>query len=429
MKHEVDESVYADARLLHPALPPAVEVIDCTLRDGEQAPGVSFSVEEKVELARALIAAGVRVLDAGFPAASAADREAMQAIRALGTDTAVAATARPLPADIAAAESAKATDVFMFMPTSDARLSQTLRMTRAQAVERLMAGVEDARGRGLGVSLVFEDATRADPLWMAELLERILPRFEISRVVLADSVGRCCPARMGRLFTFFVARFGASPALCAHCHNDFGLATSNTLAAVAAGARAITVTVNGIGERAGNADLAETIAACTYLYGVAHGVDPTHLLELSRKVERMSGIHMSALKPVTGYNVFRHESGVHVDAMLKDRSSYEFLESSWVQREPEYVLGKHSGVALVRKLIADAGFKPDDDLVREVLALAKQRAEARDRSEHERAYRAHVLALEKLLGGIDPADLRAVFTTRPRPLADADHSSSAPGGE
>ncbi len=400
---------YEETRAFHPRLPEAVEVIDCTLRDGEQSPGVSFSVAEKIELARALVRAGVTVLDAGFPAASGADTEAMQGIHALGVGVAIAATARPLPGDVAAAEAARASEVFVFMPTSDRRLTQTLRLTREQASRRLVAGIEDAAGRGLGASVVFEDATRADRVWMAELVEQIVRRCVLKRVVLADTVGRACSARMGDLVGFFVERFGSSPIFCAHCHNDFGLATSNTLAAVAAGARAITCTVNGIGERAGNADLAETVAALTHIYGVEHGVKPEHLVELSRKVELMSGIHMSALKPVTGFNVFRHESGVHVDAMLKDLDSYEFLPSSWLGRSPEFVLGKHSGVALLHHLFRDEGL--DEARARAMLAEVKARAETRDKSEHELAHRRHLATQARLLAGIDPAELRA-FTAR-----------------
>ena len=395
---------YSESRAFHPRLPEAVEVIDCTLRDGEQSPGVSFSVPEKIDLARALVRAGVTVLDAGFPAASAADREAMQGIASLGIGVAIAATARPLPGDIAAAEAARASEVFVFMPTSDRRLTQTLRLTREQASARLIAGIEEAAGRGLGASVVFEDATRADRAWMAELIERILRRCVLKRVVLADTVGRACSARMGDLVSFFVERFGSSPIFCAHCHNDFGLATSNTLAAVAAGARAVTCTINGIGERAGNADLAETVAALTHIYGVEHGVKAEQLVELSRKVEVMSGIHMSALKPVTGFNVFRHESGVHVDAMLKDLDSYEFLPSSWLGRSPEFVLGKHSGVALLHHLFRDL----DEAQARAMLAEVKTRAETRDKSEHELAHRRHLATQARLLAGVDPAELRAV---------------------
>lgn len=398
-------SVYAQVRELHPRLPAQVEVIDCTLRDGEQSPGVSFSVPEKIELARTLAKAGVTVLDAGFPAASGADREAMQAIRALGLPVRVAATARPLPGDVAAAEQAHATEIFMFMPTSDFRLSQTLGLSRREAELRLLSGAEDARGRGMGVNLVFEDATRADADWLTTVVQMVVARVPIQRVVAADTVGCAHPASIARLFETLSRRIGTSPILCAHCHNDFGLAGANTLATVAAGARAVTCTVNGIGERAGNADLAETVAGLTHLYGVEHGIDPLQLAELSRKVERMSGIHMSAHKPVTGFNVFRHESGVHADGMLKDSRSYEFLPSRWLGRQPEYVLGKHSGAAVVRELLASAGYEADDERVKRLLTMAKRLAETRDKALHAYAYKSKVALEAQLLTSLDVEDL------------------------
>ena len=391
----------SEARGFHPALPPRVEVIDCTLRDGEQSPGVAFSVDEKVGLGAALLSARICTLDAGFPAASGTDREAIQALRQIDPAARIGATARAVLSDVSAASSARATDVFLFMPTSDARLAQTLRLSRLRAELMLLGSVEAARGHGMAVSVVFEDATRADPTWMASLVETITRRVPLERVILADSVGCSYPAHMHRLFETFVDRFGDSVAFSAHCHNDFGLATANTLAAVAAGARAVTCTVNGIGERAGNADLAETIAALAHLYGVDHGVDPTRLPELSKQVEVMSGIHMSAIKPVTGFNVFRHESGVHVDAMLKDTSSYEFLPSRWVGGSASYVLGKHSGLALVRKLLDDAGIAADETLAKEILAEAKRMAETRDKSAHTRAYEMHVDTQHQLLQGLD----------------------------
>ncbi|PWT74232.1 MAG: hypothetical protein C5B46_04380 [Proteobacteria bacterium] len=417
-----NDPVYALAVELHPRLPARVEVIDCTLRDGEQSPGVSFSVPEKIELARALAKAGITVLDAGFPAASGADREAMQAIRALGLPVKVAATARPLPGDIAAADQAHAAEIFMFMPTSDFRLTQTLNLSRREAEQKLLAGAEDARGRGLTVNLVFEDATRADADWLASVVEMVVARVPIQRVVAADTVGCAHPASIIRLFELLARRIGTSSALCAHCHNDFGLAVANTLATVASGANAVTCTVNGIGERAGNADLAETVAGLTHLYGVEHSVDSLQLTELSRKVERMSGIHMSAHKPVTGFNVFRHESGVHADGMLKNSRSYEFLPSRWVGRQPEYVLGKHSGAAVVRELLANAGYEADEDRVKRLLALAKRLAETRDKALHTYAYKSKVALEAQLLVSLDVEDLLLRFEE-----FDAPKRHAAPG--
>ncbi|WP_188316328.1 LeuA family protein [Solihabitans fulvus] len=385
----------------HPA---SVEVIDCTLRDGEQTPGVWFTVEEKVHLAEALSAAGVRVLDAGFPASSGADLEAMQEMRHRGVRASIGATARPLPQDVAAAEKAGADEVFMFMPTSDLRLRETLGITRDQASEIMRAGAREVLGRGMGLNVVFEDATRADPEHMAALVDEVCSDGTAARLILADSVGCAHPAGMRKLVRFLAERLDPAVAICTHAHNDFGLATANTLAAVEAGARAITCTVNGIGERAGNADLAECLAALTHLHGIEHGVDPESLPALSRLVERISGIHMSATKPVTGFNVYRHESGLHVDSMLKNTASYEFLPASWTGGERAYVLGKHSGTSLVRHILGRAGAECDDATAHELLRELKCVADERDKTGHDRAFLAKEEFTSAALAGV-PEDV------------------------
>ena len=391
-----------EMRRLYPALPADVDVIDCTLRDDEQAPGVWFSLEEKLTLARLLSAAGVYMLDAGFPAASGADLEAMQEMRRMKLSARIAATARPLGGDVAAAEKAHAHEVFLFMPTSDMRITQTLGINRAQAAALFRRGAEDVVGRGMGLNLVFEDATRAEPNLLISMARDIMQHVEVTRVVICDTVGCAYPGSMGRLVTQLRAAFENSVALCTHCHNDFGLAVANTLAAVSSGARAVTCTVNGIGERAGNADLAETVAALTHLYEVKHGIDPKSLTFLADKVERLSGLHTSPTKPVTGFNVYRHESGVHVDGMLKDPRSYEYLPSAWSGRETEYVLGKHSGTALVRHLMQEAGLTPEASVAQELLQHVKESTQQRSKAAHERAF-AYVREFRRRhLSGVDP---------------------------
>jgi isopropylmalate/homocitrate/citramalate synthase len=209
---------------------------------------------------------------------------------------------------------------------------------------------------------------------------------------------------MRALVRMLAERLDPGIAICTHAHNDYGLATANTLAAVEAGARAITCTVNGIGERAGNADLAECLAALTHLYGVHHGVRADRLPELARFVERASGIHMSATKPVTGYNVYRHESGVHVDSMLKDSRSYEALSPTWTGRERGYVLGKHSGASLVRHILGqtDPPREIDDDTARRLVDAVKRAVENRDKAEHERAFATKEAFTASALAGVSP---------------------------
>jgi isopropylmalate/homocitrate/citramalate synthase len=383
--------------------PSCVTVIDCTLRDGEQAPGVWFTLEEKLELARALSDAGVAVLDAGFPASSAADLEAIQEMRRHGIRARLAATARPILSDIVAAERARADEVFLFMPTSDFRLHETLGITRDRATQIFREGAEAVVARNMRLNLVFEDATRAKASQLIQMVETLRPHVPIERLVICDTVGCAHPTGMEQLMRTLDMVFDGEIELCSHSHNDFGLAGANTVAAVLGGARAITCTVNGIGERAGNADLAECVAALTHIHGISHNIDAHALPRLSQMVERMSGLHTSVTKPVTGFNVYRHESGVHVDGMLKDSRSYEFLPAAWVGRASEYVLGKHSGTALIRHLLTQAGLECNDEMAKELLQDVKELTARRDKSEHRRAYSQKEAFARFELSGIDPA--------------------------
>jgi isopropylmalate/homocitrate/citramalate synthase len=354
-----------------------IDVIDCTLRDGEQAAGVWFSLDEKITLAILLSDAGVTVLDAGFPASSQADIEAMLGMREAGISARIAATARPVLGDLIAATHAKADEVFLFMPTSDLRLEQTLNLTREQAKTRFRASAENVVEFGMTLNLVFEDATRTEITCLLETAISIAETAPVRRLILADTVGCATPKSMAALVKALRDELPASIDIAPHCHNDFGLATANTCAAVEAGARSVTCTVNGIGERAGNADLAETLASLTHLYGFDHGVDPMMLPHLARMVEQASCSRMSLLKPVVGYNVYRHESGIHVDGMLKTRQSYEFLPAAWTGRDHEFVLGKHSGMGLVRDILVRQGLEPSPPELRALLDLVKDWAISR----------------------------------------------------
>jgi isopropylmalate/homocitrate/citramalate synthase len=254
-------------------MPARVEVIDCTLRDGEQTPGVWFTPSEKVELAKRLDHAGIDVLDAGFPASCAEEIETIQELRRCNLRSRLGATARAVPADIIAAERARAHEVFLFLPTSDLRMINGLGLSREQAATRLRAAAEEVAARGMTLNVVAEDAYRSEPRWLVQLLAA-LQGLPVRRFVVCDTVGAAFPAGMERLIATLAREIDPAITLCTHCHNDFGMATANSLAAIQAGAGAVTCTVNGIGERAGNADLAEVVAALTHLFGIEHGVNP-----------------------------------------------------------------------------------------------------------------------------------------------------------
>lgn len=381
-----------------------IEIIDCSLRDGEQSPGVWFDFDEKLALARALSNAGVAVLDAGFPACSPEEIEIMQAMANDGLTATVGATARPIHRDIVSAHQAHAQEIFLFMPTSDLRLNTTLGWSRATASDKLIRAASQAAELGMRIGVVFEDGTRADPVYMIELvnaLQQAVPGW-IEHVIIADSVGCSKPESMRALFQQLHQACGSEVTWVPHCHNDFGLATANTLAAVEGGAQAVTTTVNGIGERAGNADLAEVVAGLTHLFNRSHRINPQALMDLSLLMARISGIPVHPLKPVVGHNVFRHESGLHVDALLKNHHSYEFLPAAWVGRKREYVIGKHSGsTALVQHFLAQKGKHLDREIVEAVLQRIKHKRMSDSKAEHQVWFKTYQTTIQSLLAGVD----------------------------
>jgi isopropylmalate/homocitrate/citramalate synthase len=252
------------------------------------------------------------------------------------------------------------------------------------------------------LNVVAEDAYRTDAAFLIELIHglRDLP---MRRVVLCDTVGAAFPQAIEHLFATVHDAIDPSIALCMHCHNDFGMAGANTLAGVLGGARAVTCTVNGVGERAGNADLAEIVAALTHVFGVEHGINPAYLTLISEQVERMTGIHMSALKPVTGFNVYSHESGVHVHGMLKDPRSYEFLPAAWTGRRSRIVLGKHSGMSSIEHVLRERGLPPaNDGLLRDLLERVKHSSTARSKAMHVESHMAAAAMRVAMLSGVDP---------------------------
>ncbi|MGC4070423.1 MAG: hypothetical protein QM784_38310 [Polyangiaceae bacterium] len=375
-----------------------VEVVDCTLRDGEQAPGVWLTVEQKVELAARLSAMGVDVLDAGFPASGTDEIEALRQMRARGLRAKIGATSRLVARDIDAAVEAQADGVFLFAPVSDLQLQRTLNLNRVGLRERFVESTQYAISKGLEVSIVFGDVTQADPNYVLHLT-RMAEAMPIERLVLCDSMGTATPDQMSN-HVRLIRSVAPSIVLAVHCHNDFGMATANTVAALQAGANSFTATVNGIGERAGNADLAEVLAALSHLLKRQHGVNPKELPNIARDVERLTGIHTSPLKPVTGMNVYRHESGIHVDAILKEPSSYHALPPDWTDACMELVLGKHSGAAQIRALLDSAGLPSDERTVGSALTVLKSCREICDRSDLSEMYDIMEGFRRRVLGGV-----------------------------
>jgi isopropylmalate/homocitrate/citramalate synthase len=301
-----------------------IRFADCTLRDGEQAPGVFFTLEEKLAIADLLDAAGVDILDAGMPSVSNDERETLAALVAQKYQATVAATVRATRGDIDLALSCGIGEVFLFMPVSPQHLKHKFRIDLKQAQRRIDDAVGYATSKGLRVHFVAEDSVRADPKQLAPMLDRVSDLGAVTAII-CDTVGVMTPATMGEYVRTLRQRMKRPLDLGIHCHNDYGLGTANTLTAVEAGCTLVTSTVNGLGERAGNAVFEEIVCALDDLCRAELRIDKTVLTRLSAAVARASGMFIIPTKPVVGNNVFRHESGVHVDGMLKDLSTYESI--------------------------------------------------------------------------------------------------------
>jgi isopropylmalate/homocitrate/citramalate synthase len=347
-----------------------IQFADCTLRDGEQAPGVFFTLEEKLAIAALLDAAGVDIIDAGMPSVSKEERATLTALVAQNHRAAIAATVRALRGDIDLALACGVKEVFLFMPVSPQHLQHKFGIDLARARERIDDAVGYAVSNGLRVHFVAEDSVRADPRQIAAVFDRVSELGAVSAII-CDTVGVMTPQTMDRYVRTLRASMRRPLTLGIHCHNDYGLGTANTLAAIGAGCTLVTSTVNGLGERAGNAVFEEVVCALDDLYRAELRIDKLSLSQLSDAVAQASGMFVVPTKPVVGYNVFRHESGVHVDGMLKDPSTYESICPKPLGRSHELVLGKHSGGGLIELMLAEKGISSSPELTQRILDRVK----------------------------------------------------------
>ena len=347
-----------------------ISFADCTLRDGEQAPGVFFTTEEKLAIADLLDAAGVDILDAGMPSVSREERETLAALVSQKYRASVAATVRALRTDIDLALECGVREVFLFMPVSPQHLKHKFGIDLRQAQRRIEDALRYAVDQGLRVHFVAEDTVRADPRQLAPVFDRVA-EWGAATIVVCDTVGVMNPQTITGYIGTLRERMKRTIAMGIHCHNDYGLGTANTLAAVSAGCTLVTSTVNGLGERAGNAAFEEVVCALGDLYGAKLRIDKRVLTELSETVARASGVFLTPTKPVVGFNVFRHESGVHVDGMLKDPSTYESISPKSLGRVHEMLIGKHSGCGLIEARLAAKGIDITPELALRILERVK----------------------------------------------------------
>lgn len=349
-------------------MPDRVRIFDTTLRDGEQAPGFSMSPAEKLRLALQLEELGVDVLEAGFPIASEGDFEGVLNVARHCRRTTVAALARAVEADVRrAAEALRPAEtprLHVFLATSDIHLEHKLRKTRAQVLDDVRRAVALARALVADVEFSAEDATRSDRAFLAEVL-RTAVAAGATTLNVPDTVGFSVPDEYARLITYLRAAVIAGPeaVFSVHCHDDLGMAVANSLAAVSAGARQVECTINGIGERAGNASLEEVVMALQVRRDAlpfTTGVVTEQLHPTSQLLSRITGVEVQPNKAIVGRNAFAHEAGIHQDGMLKSPLTYEIMTPRTVGRAAhELVLGKHSGRHALQVRFAALGHRLD----------------------------------------------------------------------
>jgi len=386
------------------APPDRVRVFDTTLRDGEQAPGAGLTAAEKLEVARQLARLRVDVIEAGFPAASPGDFAAVQRIaRETRGGIAIAALARCRDGDpqraIEAIREAERPHLHVFIATSDIHLKHKLRMDREGALAEAVRWVRYGRkelGPDVEIEFSAEDASRTDPEYLLKVYEAVV-EAGASTLNIPDTVGYAIPSEFGLLVGRVVDLLGSQATISVHCHNDLGLATANTLAAVQAGARQVEVTINGLGERAGNASLEEVVMALRtrptqFAAGqggapgapaLTSGVQTEHITAASRLVSYLTGFAVQPNKAVVGGNAFAHESGIHQDGVIKNPLTYEIMTPQSVGLSGSSItIGKLSGRRGLSSKLAELGYELEgealDTIYRQAIALADEKKEVTD---------------------------------------------------
>jgi isopropylmalate/homocitrate/citramalate synthase len=367
-------------------LPDELVIWDETLRDGEQTPGVYYTTEEKVELAKLLDEIGCDILNCGIPAVSEGELESIKAIADEGLDQAsIMGAARTIRSDIDAVLKAGCDECVPFIACSDVHLKYKLQKSREEAIEMAVDAVEYSVDHGLKTTFVTEDTVRADPEFVVELYEAAIDAGA-ERVLFSDTVGVMTPTATKWFFEKMreldlsegpIGGTQGAPEWGFHNHNDFGLGTANAIAAFESGAPNLNTAVNGIGERAGNTAFEEVVMTLEQLYDYDTGIDTTMLKELSETVEEATGVPVDQMKPVVGHNAFTHESGIHTHGVLANTITYEPMHPEDVGHERRFVFGKHAGTAAIEDRLDRAGVDAEDGQLLEIAERIKTTIEKR----------------------------------------------------
>jgi D-citramalate synthase len=349
--------------------PEKIRVFDTTLRDGEQTPGVSLTPENKLRIAQRLDELGVDVIEAGFAAVSEGEMEAVKLIADAGLQAEICSASRGVRGDIDAVAKAGADSIHLIIPVSDLHIQAKLKKTHEQVLEITQDMVRYAKDCGLVVELSAEDATRADFGYLKKVFMTGI-EAGADRIVACDTVGVLTPERSYKFYGDLLEALNV-PVVSTHCHNDFGMAVANTVAALRAGANQFHATINGLGERAGNASLEEIVVSLMALYKLKLNIKTKKLYGISQFVQRLTGVYLQPNKAIVGENAFTHESGIHTQGMLADPSTYEPIEPELVGGARRLASGKHSGSAGIKAALAGMGLTPNEEQVEDIFSRVK----------------------------------------------------------
>ncbi len=344
-----------------------VRIFDTTLRDGEQTPGVSLTPDEKLRIATKLDELGVDVIEAGSAITSEGERLGIKKIVREGLSAEICSFTRAVKMDIDAALDCGVESIHLVVPTSDLHIEHKLRKTREEVKQFAVKSTEYAVDHGLLVELSAEDSTRSDFDFLNQVFREGI-NAGAERICACDTVGMLTPERS---YEFYGTLCKLGVPVSVHCHNDFGLAVANSIAGLRAGASQVHVTVNGIGERAGNASLEELVMALYSLYGIKTRINTKMLYEISRIVARLTGIHLQPNKAIVGENAFAHESGIHADGVIKKAETYEPITPELVGHRRRFVMGKHIGSHLLKKRLEEMGLRVDNEKFAQIFTRIK----------------------------------------------------------
>lgn len=351
----------------------AIKICDTTLRDGEQAAGVVFSSEEKKTILKLLAAAGVEQAEVGIPAMGKDEQAVISSLIDMNLPIQLITWNRANKRDIDAARQTGADWVHLSIPTSDIQMKSKLGLNRREIIHMIRSAVAYAQNFDLQVSVGLEDASRAYHPYIIEMIT-VLHKDGIRRFRYADTVSALTPVDAQTNIQKILNACPENIELEIHCHNDFGLATANTLAALSAGAKWASTTILGLGERAGNASLEEVAMAWSHLHKQQVNIHSSFLLPLADEVSRASGRKLPEAKPIVGSLVYTHESGIHVDGLLKNRQTYQSFDPNEVGLDHQFIAGKHSGFQTISYLLNKEGIKLDKTIGQELLTYVRKTA-------------------------------------------------------